>query len=86
MEALKSSLMGLFEKKRFINFYNFVEAVDMEDEKTWKGMDLNTILMKDVYKKYKLESNTLDFLGPAVALQTHDGYLEETARPTIEKM
>lgn len=58
MEALKSSLMGLFEKKRFIGFYNFVESIDMKDEKTWKNFDLNTVLMKDVYKKYKLESNT----------------------------
>ena len=86
MEALKSSLMGLFEKKRFINFYNFVEGIDMEDEKTHKNFDLNTVLMKDVYKKYKLEPNTQDFLGHAIALHTHDGYLEEPAKPTIEKM
>jgi len=58
MEALKSNLMGLFEKKRFINFYNFVESVDLADEKTWKNFDLKTVAMKDIYKKYKLESNT----------------------------
>ena len=40
MEALKSNLMGLFEKKRLINFYKYVENVDMEDPKTWKEFDL----------------------------------------------
>ena len=29
-EALKSSLMGLFEKKRLMNFYKFMENVDIE--------------------------------------------------------
>ena len=40
MEALKSNLMGLFEKKRLINFYKYVENVDLEDPKTWKDIDL----------------------------------------------
>ena len=41
MEALKSNLMGLFEKKRLINFYKYVENVDLEDPKTWKDFDLD---------------------------------------------
>lgn len=32
--------------------------------------------MKDVFKKYKLEENTIDFLGHAVALYRDDDYLE----------
>ena len=55
MEALKSNLMGLFEKKRCMNFYKFVENVDFEDKKTWKELDLDNIDMASVYKKYKLE-------------------------------
>merc|ERR1719183_483725 len=42
--------------------------------------------MKDCYAKFKLEPNTQDFLGHAVALHTQDKYLEEPAYPTIEKM
>ena len=56
MEALKSNLMGLFEKKRCMNFYKFVENIEPEDKKTWKDLDLATIPMKDVYTKYKLEA------------------------------
>lgn len=39
-EALKSSLMGLFEKKRVMNFYKYIESIEAEDKKTWKDLDL----------------------------------------------
>jgi hypothetical protein len=32
--------------------------------------------MKDVYAKYSLGEQTIDFLGHAVALYTNDSYLE----------
>lgn len=86
VEALKSNLMGLFEKKRLMNFYKFIENVDFEDQKTWKDLDLNNQPMGQVYQKYKLEAQTIDFLGHAVALYIDDDYLEKPARPTIEKM
>ena len=56
MEALKSNLMGLFEKKRCMNFYKYIENIEDGDPKTWKDLDLANIPMQDVYKKYKLES------------------------------
>ena len=31
MEALKSNLMGLFEKKRCMNFYKYIEDLDFEN-------------------------------------------------------
>lgn len=42
--------------------------------------------MKDLYAAYKLENNTIDFLGHAVALYVDDGYIDQPALPTIEKM
>ena len=39
-EALKSPLMGLWEKKRCRNFYIYVNDCDLEDPKTWKDVDL----------------------------------------------
>ena len=88
MEALKSSLMGLFEKKRCMNFYKYVENVvtDGSDMKSWKDIGINKEKMSVIYKKYKLEPNTIDFLGHAVALQTTDEYLDLPAKDTIEKM
>lgn len=58
MEALKSNLMGLFEKKRLINLYKFIGQVDPENPKTWNNMDLRELPMKDVYAHYNLEEQT----------------------------
>ena len=84
-EALNSGLMGLFEKKRCRDFYIWVDHFDEEDKKTWKDMDINKVPMSAVFKSFKLESNTIDFLGHAVALQTSDDYLEQSAMETVKK-
>jgi Rab GDP dissociation inhibitor len=42
--------------------------------------------MRDVLKKFKLEDNTIDFLGHAVALYNDDSYLTQPAIETLKKM
>lgn len=42
--------------------------------------------MRDLMKKFKLEDNTIDFLGHAVALHTNDSYLEKPAIDTLKKV
>lgn len=34
-EAIKSSLMGLFQKKKCRNFYQYMDAINLEDPNTW---------------------------------------------------
>ncbi len=85
-EALRSSLMGLFEKKRCRNFYIYCQDVVPEDPKTWGEIDLNRQPMSEVFKKFKLEENTIDFLGHAVALYRNDEYITQPAILTIKKM
>lgn len=41
--------------------------------------------MRDVFKKFKLEENTIDFLGHAVALQSNDEYLDKPAVDALLK-
>ena len=43
MEALKSSLMTLFEKKRVIGLYKFINGVNFDDNKTWDGININKV-------------------------------------------
>ena len=86
MEALKSNLMGMFEKKRVVTLYRFINGVRPEDPKTWEGFDLNTTPMKDIFTYYKVDENTIDFLGHAIALEYQDTYLFEPAIGTIMKM
>jgi Rab GDP dissociation inhibitor len=86
MEALKSGLMGMFEKKRMANFYKAQSNINLEDQKTWDNFDLRGKTMQELFKKYSLEENTIDFLGHAVALEVNDEYLTKPAIQTIPKM
>ena len=85
-EALKSSLMGLFEKKRCRNFYIYVQDLNVEEPKTWGDINLSKQPMHDVFKKFKLEENTIDFLGHAVALYRNDEYMGRPAIEAIQKI
>lgn len=85
-EALKSPLMGLFEKKRCRDFYIYCQDIDFKNPKTWKDIDIFKQPMRDVFKKFKLEDNTIDFLGHAVALYNDDHYLEQPAHDSLKKI
>ena len=75
-EALKSDLMGMFEKNRCKKFFQFIQDYEVNNPKTQEGCDPNG-KFKDVIKKFGLESNTVDFVGHAVALYTNDDGLAE---------
>lgn len=85
-EALRSSLMGLWEKKRCKNFFVYLQDLDNDNPKTWDKIDIMTQPMADVFKKFKLEANTIDFIGHAVAMNINDDYLDRPAIETIEKI
>jgi Rab GDP dissociation inhibitor len=74
-EALKSPLMGLFEKKRCRDFYIYCQDIDFDNPKTWRDVNIKKQSIKEVFKKFKLEENTIDFLGHGVALFNDDSYL-----------
>ena len=48
MEALKSPLMGLFEKRRARNFFIFVQDYNQADPKTHQGLYLTVVTTKEL--------------------------------------
>ncbi|KAJ5666306.1 secretory pathway gdp dissociation inhibitor [Penicillium maclennaniae] len=60
-EALRSSLMGLFEKRRAKKFLEWVGEFKEDDSATHLGLNVNACTMKEVYDKFGLEENTRDF-------------------------
>lgn len=86
MEAIKSPLMGLFEKRRMRNFFEFVGNYKETDTATHQGLDLDKQTMTDVYTKFGLEPGTRDFVGHAMALWTTDDYLTKPARETVDRI
>ncbi|KAJ1554817.1 Rab GDP dissociation inhibitor alpha, partial [Nowakowskiella sp. JEL0078] len=77
-EAVMSTLMGIFEKRRLKKFFEFIQAYNFDDPATQQ--------VSEVYKKFGLEPGTQDFVGHALALHLDDTYLEQTARDTYERI
>lgn len=83
MDALKSSLMGMFEKRRARSFFIFVQDYEENDPKTHKGYNLDALTSRDLFAKFGLEANTVDFIGHSLALQSDDSYLDQPARKMV---
>ncbi|KAL1648417.1 Rab GDP dissociation inhibitor alpha [Diplodia intermedia] len=86
-EALRSPLMGLFEKRRARSFLEWVGTYKREDSGTHKG-NIGTCTMKDVYDKFGLEDSTRDFIGHSMALYQTDEYIGAVGKAdeTIERI
>lgn len=48
VEALKSPLMGLFEKRRARKFFIYVQDYEDSDPKSHEGLDLNKVTARDL--------------------------------------
>jgi len=78
--ALKSGLMGMFQKRRYKNFLKWVMDVEEEEEKTWDKCDLRKHTMRQVYDYWKCDDNTKRFTGHAIALYPNDAYLDDPSQ------
>jgi len=85
-EALSSSLMGIFEKRRFRNFLIWAMQLDLSDPKTFNGVDPEKTTMTEVYKKYGLDQNTADFTGHSICLFLNDSYKEKPCKEAIMRL
>jgi Rab GDP dissociation inhibitor len=74
-EALRSPLMGLFEKRRAKKFLEWVGAFKEDDSATHSGINVRQATMAEVYDKFSLEPSTRDFIGHSMALYQNDDYL-----------
>ena len=85
-EAASSSLMGFFEKRRAAGFFKYCANLDLDNPMTWNRVNLHAINMGELFKSFDLDSNTIDFIGHALALHSNDGYLREPAVFTVQKI
>lgn len=85
-EALKSSLMGLFEKRRFRKFLIFIDQYDKDKKETHEKKDLTTMTMRELYSSFGLQPDTHQFISHAMCLQIDDGHLELPALPTVQEL
>lgn len=86
MEALKSSLMSFFEKRRARNFFIYVQDYDEKDPRTFKGRDLTRMTMRQLFAEFSLNDDTIEFIGHSLALYKEDAYLDQPALPAVKKV
>jgi len=84
-EALNSGLMGIFQKRRFRDFIQFVSNYKESDPKTHSGLDLNKMTCQQCFDYWKLEPGTVLFTGHCIALYPDDSYLKQPAKDMIER-
>mmetsp|Transcript_25594 Transcript_25594/g.38372 ORF Transcript_25594/g.38372 Transcript_25594/m.38372 type:complete len:451 (+) Transcript_25594:440-1792(+) len=85
-EALKSSLMGLFEKRRFRKFLIYVDQYVPDKPDTHEGKDLTTMTMRELYTSFGLVEATHEFISHAMCLKTDDTHLDQPAAPTVKEL
>jgi Rab GDP dissociation inhibitor len=85
-EALKSSLMGILEKRRCQKFLEYIAEYEEENPKTHQGLDLKKNTIQEVFNHFGLKPDTIDFLGHAMALRDNDSYLTTPAIETATRL
>ncbi|TYZ59345.1 hypothetical protein PybrP1_008525 [[Pythium] brassicae (nom. inval.)] len=80
-EALRSSLMGMFEKRKFRKLIMYIYNYEENDPKTHEGVNLFTQPMSELFDKFGVDANTQSFMGHAMALMRDESYIH---RPAIE--
>jgi len=86
MEALRSSLMGMFEKRRAKKFFEFIQNYKEDDPATQYAGDVDKVTMTEIYDYFGLDSGTRDFIGHSLALHLNDAYMSEPARESYDRI
>jgi Rab GDP dissociation inhibitor len=85
-EALKSNLMGVFEKRKCSKFLEYVGDYEEDDPKTYKDLNPKKQTAKEVFHHFELKPDTIEFLGHAMALYNNDDYLNQPASETLRRI
>jgi len=85
-EAIKSSLMGILEKRRCAKFIEYVGEYEESDPKTHKGYDLKKVTAEGLFKEFGLSPDTIDFIGHAMALYSSDDYIKQPALELVKRV
>ncbi|KAM9113157.1 rab GDP dissociation inhibitor alpha-like isoform 2-T2 [Pangshura tecta] len=83
---MANGLMGMFEKRRFRKFLVFVANFDENEPQTLEGVDPHGTPMRDVYERFDLGQDVIDFTGHALALHRTDDYLDQPCLETINRI
>lgn len=84
--------MGMLEKRRFQKFLEAIQNFEEGNPKTYQGIDVTDLGIDptkpstQMFEKFSLEPNTIDFVGHAVALYTDESFMTRPAIEVIRKI
>jgi len=92
-DAMKSSLMGMMEKTRMMQFTLWVNKVKLSDRNTWIAgtmkkttLQLDTMTGDKFFAYWGLDKSTVEFLTHACCLYRDDSFKSRPAIELVKKM
>uniref|UniRef100_A0A8C7M5F4 Uncharacterized protein n=1 Tax=Oncorhynchus kisutch TaxID=8019 RepID=A0A8C7M5F4_ONCKI len=76
-------LMGLFDKHRFRKLLLFILNFEEGDLRTHQDMDPNRTSMRELFRRFDLGPDIMEFPGHVLALYRNDNYLDQPCIQTI---
>ncbi|XP_067092674.1 rab GDP dissociation inhibitor beta [Osmerus mordax] len=85
-EAANSDLMGMFDKRRFRKLLLFILNFEEGDPRTHQDIDPSSTSMRDLFKRFDLGADVMEFTGHALALHRTEDYLDRPCVDTIRRI
>ncbi|XP_041805403.1 rab GDP dissociation inhibitor beta [Chelmon rostratus] len=85
-EAHASDLMGMFDKRRFKKLLLFALNFDVRNPRTYQDMDPKRTTTRDLFSRFDLGLDVMEFTGHAIALHSSDSYLDQPCLETITRI
>lgn len=92
-DAMKSSLMGMMEKTRMVQFTLWVNKVKLSDRATWVAgtmkkttLQLDTMTGEKFFAYWGLEKSTVEFLTHSCCLYRDESFRSRPAIEIVKKM
>lgn len=67
-----SDLMGMFDRRRFRKLLLFALNFEVRNPRTYQEMDPNTMTVRDLFCRFDLGLDAMEFTGHAIALHSSD--------------
>ncbi|XP_061688330.1 rab GDP dissociation inhibitor beta [Syngnathoides biaculeatus] len=85
-DAHHSDLMGMFDKRRFRKLLLFAQNFDVRKPRTHHDLDPEQTTTRDLFSRFDLGLDVVEFIGHAIALHGSESYLDQPCVETIKRI